>query len=150
MTAPARHSPKTTFSGPSPFESMSTEKPSQAQAKKPNPSVFLRVNVSALTVEDKPYDPYWKTKRGESAYEEIFSKLKLGQCVACQPGECGAVASAMASWFRRRGQKILTRQINKDPVDGKGRVWLYKILNATPEVGAGPATAKVKSKGAAA
>lgn len=131
--------PKTSFAGKSPFPK--TMKKDAASLKK-KPVNAPKVNVANLIIEDRPYDPDWKVKQTGSMYDPIFSQLKVGQCVVCEPDECSAVANGMRSWFRRkRGINILVKEVRKDPLDGKGRVWFYRDLGKVKDTATSGAAA---------
>lgn len=57
-------------------------------------------------------------------YHDVFSKLKHGQCVICEPDDVSRVAKALRGWMEQNevtGQIRSTRLYERD---GKGRVWM--------------------------
>ena len=57
-------------------------------------------------------------------YHDVFSKLKHGQCVICEPDDVSRVSKALRGWMtdnKVSGQIRSTRIYEKD---GQGRVWM--------------------------
>lgn len=81
------------------------------------------VNTSALKVESMPY-PGMKRNTG-SKYEEVFTKLKPGQCVVCSPDDTNRISAALRKYHENRNAHPIVRSIAKCE-DGKGRVWLIR------------------------
>lgn len=55
-------------------------------------------------------------------YAPLFSAMKVGQCVKCQPDEVGRIAGALKKWIEMQGGRGMVRS-SKDYGDGQGRVW---------------------------
>jgi hypothetical protein len=57
-------------------------------------------------------------------YEDIFGKIKYGQCVICEPDDVIRVSKAMRVWLEKNYMKGHVRSATNYEKDGKGRVWL--------------------------
>lgn len=61
---------------------------------------------------------------GGNKYEAIFSALKHGQAIKCEPNQAGGIANSLRKWTNQRGMKVLIRMTKRYPTDSKGRVWM--------------------------
>jgi hypothetical protein len=60
-----------------------------------------------------------------SKYEEVFSKLKPGQCLICEPDHASRIRAALDKWLKNRMKTgFQTKAHSHYPTDRKGRVWL--------------------------
>lgn len=59
-------------------------------------------------------------------YEAIFSNLKIGQALKCQPIEVNRMSNGLRKWIQDKGIQGAVRSM-KDYGDGKGRVWLLAV-----------------------
>lgn len=59
-------------------------------------------------------------------YHEVFSKLKYGQCVICEPDDVSRVAKALRGWMTENNVKGQIRSTRIYETDGKGRVWMMQ------------------------
>ncbi|MGL4680034.1 MAG: hypothetical protein ACRCWC_11715 [Plesiomonas shigelloides] len=103
--------PKTKFAGKTnPFTGESTVKK------------LKHVQVESLVITD---DPIQDTRAAVSEkYGEIFSKMKVGQSIKCQPDEAGKIGHALNTWLKRHGIKGMAKTCSRYEADGLGRVWL--------------------------
>lgn len=133
--------PQTTFAaGRSPWPALPGQatQPAKAPLKavkpaprtRPNPTP-QKIDIDHLVIVDDPLPP------GHSLYahkyDALFSKLKHGQGLKCEPDEAQALAKAMTHWLRRtkkEGQVTLCRDY---PTDHKGRVWLLEPPKPAPK-----------------
>ena len=58
-----------------------------------------------------------------SKYDEIFSKLKPGSALVCEPKEAGRIAQTLRKWLQARNMPYTITQSAHCP-DGRGRVWM--------------------------
>ena len=58
-------------------------------------------------------------------YESVFSKLKVGQAIKCQPLEVARMSNSLRKWASDNKIKGNVRSM-KDYGDGRGRVWLVE------------------------
>lgn len=56
-------------------------------------------------------------------YEALFSNMKDGQALKCQPIEVNRIANGLRKWIQDKKIKGAVRSMT-DYGDGKGRVWL--------------------------
>ena len=59
-------------------------------------------------------------------YEALFSSMKIGQALKCQPIEVNRMSNGLRKWVRDKKIKGAVRSM-KDYGDGKGRVWLVAV-----------------------
>lgn len=102
QTQPAR----TTFSGTNPFT-----------GAKVKPVHFT--DVSSITICS---DPVISRRIIKSKFNDLFDRLKCGQCLKVKPIDAPKVANAMRDWIKagNRGGKV---SHVSDYGDGMGRVW---------------------------
>jgi hypothetical protein len=62
----------------------------------------------------------------EGKYVEMFTKMKPGQCLECEPAEVQPLAAGMRKWLVNQGKdkQFMVRTMTRFPKDGRGRVWL--------------------------
>lgn len=62
----------------------------------------------------------------EGKYSALFSKMRSGQCIKCEPKETQPLGHALRTWLKRNGkdEKFIVRTVNNFPQDGRGRVWM--------------------------
>ena len=58
--------------------------------------------------------------------DEIFDRLKFGQCLKVPPEEVTSVAAALRRWARRNRITDYRIRSARDMPDGFGRVWLLR------------------------
>lgn len=82
------------------------------------------VDVSTLQIVNDPM-PTRRISIGLK-YEGVFSKLKPGQAVKCQPDEAPKICNALSSWLKKKGRRdqYHIRSVSRYETDGLGRVWL--------------------------
>ena len=105
-----------------------TMKPSTVFAGKSSPftavprakKIFAFVDADSLTITN---DPLPKRRASPNKYSVIFDKLKIGQCVKCEPNEAAKVAHALTVWLKKIGKTGRVKSTCRYD-DGKGRVWL--------------------------
>lgn len=92
------------------------------------------IDVDLLVIENTPMPS--QVRRSNNKYEPIFSKLKPGQCIRCEPSERNSIANALRKWVERKGLECTVRGIDRCE-DGHGRVWLVpKPAEATTKTSA--------------
>jgi hypothetical protein len=57
-------------------------------------------------------------------YEDVFSKLKPGQCVKCEPEQTGKLSSSLRKYMERHNIKGSIKSVTRYPTDQMGRVWM--------------------------
>lgn len=85
--------------------------------------VTRSVDVDMLSVEHGT--PFPKTGRVYGKYDDLFAKLRIGSCVACEPSEKETVSNAMRKWLERNGKKARVVSFKRCD-DGKARVWMME------------------------
>lgn len=114
-----QHTCKTTFAGSrNPFSG----------AYMPTKPLRRHADPETLKICDDPIPGYRAKPKGK--YEEVFSQLKVGQCIKCQPEETGKIAHALRTYIAAREISAAVKSINNYG-DGMGRVWLV-AAPATP------------------
>lgn len=100
---------KTEFAGDNPFRKYD---------KVPN-----KTQVSNMYISD---DPRPKLRGyASSKYDSLFSQIKPGQCIVCEPENMNATRNALQKWVEvRYPGKYAVRGLSNYPLDGKARVWL--------------------------
>ena len=88
--------------------------------KRPRPTV-ADIDPDKLEIcNDAPLDgrarPEWK-------YGPVFSRLKPGQCIKCEPNQAPTLATALKKWVVDKKLPCVVRATSRY-TDGKGRVWL--------------------------
>lgn len=118
-----------------PLHSM-PQRPSTALVSSANPfqsttggPKVSRIDPEKLTISNDPMPAH---RASPNKYGEIFSRLKPGQCIVCEPPHAAKLATALKKHVAQSGQNHMVRSTSRFD-DGRGRVWLI----------AGPA-AKVK------
>ena len=101
---------KTTFAG--------KKNPFTGQPLKP----IRQIDPSALKISA---DPVVEGRaRIVSKFEDVFMKLKPGQCLICEPEQAPKLNSALRKWLDNKGlTSVKTKAMTRYPADGKGRVW---------------------------
>lgn len=85
------------------------------------------VDVDALKIANDPMTGRKLTAAPK--YEQIFSKLKAGQCIVCQPGEAAKISHALNNWLKNQNKTNVVRSCNRYEKDGLGRVWLFEPVS---------------------
>lgn len=84
-----------------------------------------RIDPEKLKITDAPLPLARAQPR--NMYDNLFDKLKYGQCVECASNEVGAVTGALRSYLKRKARSGDIRSSTRID-DGKGRihggVWL--------------------------
>jgi hypothetical protein len=109
---------------------MSKKKTGTTFAGKVNPWTGARgnvVDVDALSITSDPV-PVLRV-RGVGKYDALFSKMRLGQSVKCQPENAPTIAQALTKWAARHHDGARVRY-TKRYADGAGRVWLLPPADA--------------------
>lgn len=62
----------------------------------------------------------------EGKYDLLFSKMKPGQCIKCEPDETQRLSNALRTWIKRRrkAHQFEVRSVARYTTDQRGRVWL--------------------------
>lgn len=116
---------QTTFAnGISPFTSL-RQKHGLPEPTKPMKQTNKRppVDVSTLEIADDPL-PSHRASPGHK-YDDLFDRLKYGQCVKTEAGRADKVGQALRTYLKRKAKKGAVK-IMSDYGDGKGRVWLIQ------------------------
>lgn len=79
-------------------------------------------DVAKLSICSDPI-PTHRINTGNK-YDELFSKLAIGQAIKCEPSEVGRIGNAMRQWFDKKGIDAAVKSMKHYPDDGKGRVWM--------------------------
>ena len=59
-----------------------------------------------------------------SKFDALFSQLKPGQCLICEPEQAPKLNAALRKWLDNKGlTAVKTKAMTRYPTDGKGRVW---------------------------
>lgn len=77
------------------------------------------IDTSTIVIEDTPYGVV------DNPYAPIFDKLKVGQCVRCNPDDINRVYWAMYKWVNASSYaetRMIRRKKKCD--DGYARIWL--------------------------
>jgi hypothetical protein len=69
-------------------------------------------------------DPLPKGRVNLNKYGMVFTKLKDGDCLKCEPEEVGQLANGLRKWLKSVGREGQVRTVKFYPTDNKGRVWL--------------------------
>jgi len=94
-----------------------------AMKKPTQPKQYEATDASALSICDDPL-PSTRALVGGNKYEAIFSALKHGQAIKCEPNQACCIANSLRKWTNQRGMKVLIRMTKRYPTDSKGRVWM--------------------------
>lgn len=109
---PQQHTCKTTFAGNrNPFTG----------AYMPKNPPRKHADPDTMEICNDPIPSYRAKPKGK--YDEMFAKLKPGQCIKCKPDESQKLAHAMRGWAQDHAKTCVVRSIS-DYGDGMGRVWL--------------------------
>lgn len=117
----------TKFAGNNPF----TGEPSKPAAQKP--SRFLDVATLVITNDVLPIG---RVKNTQNKYGEVFSALKVGQCIKCQPEDVSKLAHALNTWLERHGKTNAVRSCKHYDSDQLGRIWLLEPVKHALKVAA--------------
>jgi hypothetical protein len=82
-------------------------------------------NFAAIKRTRAPYKPPKYT--GPSKWADLFQGAKEGDCWEMQPEDCPRAEIALRKWLEKNEIKGIIRR-NAKCDDGKGRVWLLKVL----------------------
>ena len=118
---------KTTFAGGNPFAALEKKKREPQADKEVVRRVYdnppTRIDVSNMRIADDPR----LVSRGfqSSKYDQLFTKLKPGQCIVCDPKNMNPTRNALQKWLAvRYPGKYIVRGVSHYPTDGKARVWM--------------------------
>jgi hypothetical protein len=76
----------------------------------------------------KTRDPYTGERVSDgSKWDEVFRGCKEGDCFVMPPEETARTERALRKWLEREKINAIVRRQSKGE-DGKGRVWLLKVL----------------------
>jgi hypothetical protein len=78
------------------------------------------VNINALVIADDPM-PEGRIIASHK-YDELFGKLKPGQCLRCESKDVGRISNALRSYIKRLQLGNKVRAV-ENYGDGKGRVF---------------------------
>ncbi len=81
------------------------------------------VDVDMLKLEHDT--PLPDSRRILGKYDDLFSKMRFGSCIACEPKEKENIANGLRKYLQRMKKpgKIVSV---KNCEDGKSRIWLVK------------------------
>lgn len=85
------------------------------------------IHIDDLEVTNDPIPK--KRSLGPGRYDELFSSLKPGQCIKCEPEHTGAVSNALRNWISKRRKKgLAVTAVSHYPgcKEKLGRVWLIE------------------------
>lgn len=70
-------------------------------------------------------DPFVIRKTTGSIYDELFDKLKIGQCLKCKADDVDKTVSALRTYVKRKQLKAKVKSTEMyTNVEPKGRIWL--------------------------
>ena len=103
---------------------MTTQTNPFAQLARKKHRPMKQLDPSLLAIGNDEYTGVRASPEGK--YDELFSRLKAGQCVKCEPGETQPVRNALLKWLQNKGKetKFEVRTMTRYHTDGRGRVWL--------------------------
>lgn len=78
------------------------------------------VNVEDLKIADDPYVE--QRSRPAGKYDELFAKLKPGQCIVCPPDSAPKIKGSLDKWLKANSKEGYARARTRYS-DGQGRVW---------------------------
>lgn len=112
---------KTTFAGTNnPFTGTAIKTTERTPERKKRPC--KTVDIHSLQIVDDPVQVNRATVSAK--YGELFSKMKPGQAIKCQPDEAGKIGHALNTWLKKRGIPGNVKTCRRYEADGLGRVWL--------------------------
>lgn len=88
--------------------------------KRPRPTV-ADIDPDKLEICDDA--PLPSRARPGRKYGPVFSKLKPGQCIKCEPNQAPTLATALKKWITDKKLPCIVRATSRYS-DGKGRVWM--------------------------
>jgi hypothetical protein len=65
-------------------------------------------------------------KHPDNKYKALFSNMKVGQALKCQPSDVSRVSNALRKWVEVTPIKGAVVRSIRDYGDGMGRVWMVK------------------------
>lgn len=86
--------------------------------QKHHPDVY---DVASLSITNEPYVGRQRKEGGK--YDEIFSRLQIGQRLVCHPQAASRIATGLKQWLSKRGHKKPVVKSVAHYHDGKGGVW---------------------------
>ncbi|MFG5778241.1 hypothetical protein ACFIQF_14325 [Comamonas sp. J-3] len=92
-------------------------------ARKPKHSM-RQIDPDLLEIGNDPFTG--KRAPPEGKYDALFRRLRVGQCIRCEPQEAGPLSNALRQWIqsRKRDDELEVRVQSRYHTDGRGRVWL--------------------------
>ena len=90
------------------------------------------IHIGDLEVTNDPIPK--KRSLGPGRYDELFSSMKPGQCIKCEPVHTGAIGNALRSWIRKQRKKgLAVKAMSHYPgcKENLGRVWLIEAPKDT-------------------
>ena len=118
----------TKFAGKNPFTGQ-VQEPAQKQKL----STFCDVSKLEITNDALPIG---RMKNTVNKYDELFSSLKVGECIKCQPVEVSKIAHALNTWLARHNKTNAVRSCKHYDTDQLGRIWLLEPVKRTLKVAA--------------
>lgn len=86
----------------------------------PNPVKHVDPKTLRISTDECP-----SSRTSKYKYDEVFSKLKVGQCVVCEWNEVGRISAAMRSWIKRHDRDNTVKSNSYfSSAAPTGRVWL--------------------------
>lgn len=87
-------------------------------------ATMKHIDPDLIEICNDPYVGVRSSPKGK--YDEMFSMLKPGQCLKCEPHESAPLATALRKWLQTNGKdaELEVRAMNRFSKDGRGRVWL--------------------------
>ena len=85
---------------------------------------FKAVDINSLEIVNDPVQVNRATVSAK--YGELFSKMKFGQAIKCQPDEAGKIGHALNTWLKKNGKPGMAKTCRRYETDNMGRVWLVK------------------------
>lgn len=109
----------------SPLQAIATPLQSKAASK------VVEIDPDKLEICNDPIPatrarPGWK-------YGPVFSQLKPGQCIKCEPSQAPTLWTALKKWVADKKLPCIVRATSRYD-DGKGRVWLLADPKADAKV----------------
>lgn len=96
----------------------------QAKPRRKVHKTVKSIDVELITIKNDPFPGQRACPEGK--YAELFSKMKPGQCLSCEPDEVQPLGAAMRKWIasQDKADKLEVRTMSRFPGDSRGRVWL--------------------------
>jgi hypothetical protein len=82
--------------------------------------------VTEPVIVDRAYSHSGARNKGQSKYNALFDKLRVGKAVRCNPDDRRVIAQALNAWLKRRAQDKKFRAAYDTGDDGLGYVYLIE------------------------